>query len=159
MNKKRIFLFSSTCLLNKFSMVSMIFIMVFIPLFRQQIFIDRENFSSIELMILLGLLSVFLFLIFSLAFLYLEIRESNGCQSFQSWKLFTLGTICLFLFIAEKVIVDEIAHEYIAGWPVLGEWMILYLIFTIHLIYHLLIFFHLKNSMKKNIPFFSKQIC
>jgi hypothetical protein len=58
-----------------------------------------------------------------------------------------LGMICLFLFFAEKVMIDEIAHEYFTEWPVLGEWMILYLLFTIQLIYHLLIFFRLKNSM------------
>jgi len=151
MNKKRKIFFQSTFILNKFSMISMIFIMLLIPLFRKQLFIDREIFSSIEVIILFGISFIFLFLIFSLAFLYTEIRESND-SPFKAWMLFVFGIISLFLFFPEKVMIDEIAHEYVAGWPVIGEWSILYLFFSIQLIYHQLTFFRLKNrSTKKRI--------
>ena len=148
MNKKRKILFQSTFILNKFSMISMIFIMLLIPLFRKQVFIDRETFSSIEVIVLFGISFIFLFLIFSLAFLYTEIRESND-SPFKAWMLFVFGIISLFLFFTEKVIIDEIAHEYVAGRPVIGEWIILYLFFSIQLIYHQLTFFRLKNSSTK----------
>ena len=148
MNKKRKILFQSTFILNKFSMISMIFIMLLIPLFRKQVFIDRETFSGIEISILFGLLIIALFHIFSLILLYTEIRESNSTV-FRKWTLFLFGIFSLFLFIGEKVMVDEIAHEYVAGWPVIGEWIILYLFFSIQLIYHLLVFFQLKNSSTK----------
>ena len=129
-------------------MISMIFIMLLIPLFREQIFIYRDTFSRIEIAILLGLLLIFLFHIFSLILVYTSILELNS-SDFGKWTLLTFGIFSLLLFFAEKVMIDEIAHEYVAGWPVIGEWIILYLFFFIQLIYHQLTFFRLKNSSTK----------
>ena len=143
MNKKWDILIFLTFLLACFSLISIIFIMISILFFREQIFIYRDTFSRIEIAILLGLLLIFLFHIFSLILLHTEIRESNSTV-FRKWTLFLFGIFSLFLFIGEKVMVDEIAHEYVAGWPVIGEWMILYILFIIQLIYNSIILFRLK---------------
>jgi hypothetical protein len=51
----------------------------------------------------------------------------------------TLGALCLILLVGEKVMADEIGREYLLGWEVVGEWVILYVFLTIQLIYNVII--------------------
>ena len=47
-----------------------------------------------------------------------------------------LGAACLVLMFGEKVMADEIGREYLLGWEVLGEWIILYIFLVVQLIYN-----------------------
>ena len=51
----------------------------------------------------------------------------------------TLGVLGLILLVGDKVMADEISHEYPLGWEVSGEWIILYIILSIQLFYNLII--------------------
>jgi len=61
------------------------------------------------------------------------------------WLLFVFGSFSLFLFIGEKVMLDEISHEYFADWSITGEWVIFYIFIVIQLIYNLIILFRLRG--------------
>jgi hypothetical protein len=43
------------------------------------------------------------------------------------------------LLVGEKAMVDEIGREYLLGWEVVGEWIILYVFLAIQLLYNIFI--------------------
>ena len=49
------------------------------------------------------------------------------------------------MLIGEKVMLDEIGREMRIGWETLGEWIILYILFLIQLIYSIIIIFKTKR--------------
>jgi len=118
--------------------------MLSIPLQKEQIFIYRDTFSNTEIAILFGFLFIFLFHIFSLVWIFSKTRK---LKSFNvgKWLLFVFGSFSLFLFLGEKVMLDEIGHEYFSDWSITGEWVILYILFVIQLIYNLIILFRLRE--------------
>jgi len=126
------------------SLISLIFIMLSIPLQKEQIFIHRDTFSNIEIAILFGFLFIFLFHIFSLVWIFSETRKLKPFNV-GKWLLFVFGSFSLFLFLGEKIMLDEIGHEYLSDWSITGEWVILYLLFIIQLIYNSIILFRLRE--------------
>ena len=113
--------------------------MVAIPILKEQIFLERATITiGGELFVLLGFMLIAAFNIISI---YWVLYYSRRTQL--SWRnrnfVLALGFICLFLFVGEKLIVDEIGREYVLGWEVMGEWIILYMFLVIQLIYALLI--------------------
>jgi len=144
MNKQPNILFSSTFFCTILSLISLIFIMFLIPFQKEQIFIHRDTFSNIEISILFGFLFIFLFHIFSLAWIFSETRKLKPFN-IGKWLLFVFGSFSLFLFIGEKVMLDEISHEYFADWSITGEWVIFYIFIVIQLIYNLIILFRLRG--------------
>jgi len=75
------------------------------------------------------------------------LRQSEKASIGQQATL-VLGALCLFLLIGEKAMVDEIGREYLLGWEVLGEWIILYAFLTIQLIYNLVILMQLFRAYR-----------
>jgi len=53
--------------------------------------------------------------------------------------LAAFGLLCLLCFAAEKVLVDEIGREIALGWETTGEWIILYGLLAVQLVYHLIV--------------------
>jgi len=49
------------------------------------------------------------------------------------------------MLIGEKVMLDEIGREMRIGWETLGEWIILYILFLIQLIYSIIIIIKTKR--------------
>lgn len=144
MNKQPNILFFLTFFCTILSLVSLIFIMLSIPLQKEQIFIHQDTFSNIEIAILFGFLLVFLFHIFSLVWIFSETRKLKPFN-IGKWLLFVFGSFSLFLFLGEKVMLDEIGHEYLSDWSITGEWVILYILFIIQLVYNLIILFRLRK--------------
>jgi len=144
MNKQPNILFFLTFFCTILSLISLIFIILSIPLQKEQIFIHRDTFSNIEITILFGFLFIFLFHIFSLAWIFSKTRKLNPFNV-GKWLLFIFGSFSLFLFLGEKVMLDEIGHEYLSDWSITGEWVILYILFVIQLIYNLIILFRLRK--------------
>jgi len=144
MNKQPNILFFLTFFCTILSLISLIFIMLSIPLQKEQIFIHRDTFSNIEIAILFGFLFIFLFHIFSLVWIFSETRKLKPFN-IGKWLLFVFGSFSLFLFLGEKVMLDEIGNEYLSDWSITGEWVILYILFVIQLIYNLIILFRLRK--------------
>lgn len=60
-----------------------------------------------------------------------------------------LGALCMFLFVVDKAMIDEIAREYGLGWATTGEWIILYGAMTIQLVYGLFVLGCLRLSCRR----------
>jgi hypothetical protein len=56
------------------------------------------------------------------------------------------GILCMAALIGEKVMVDEIGREMRMGWEVSGEWIILYTLLSLQLIYSLYIGYTVKRG-------------
>jgi hypothetical protein len=46
-----------------------------------------------------------------------------------------LGIVCVILLMGDKVLLDEIGRETRLGWETLGEWIILYILLTVQLVF------------------------
>lgn len=120
----------STCFLM-YNMLAIIF-------FREQVFIDKANISIAEIPILIGFLLIVLFDVISLLWMlsgYRYLKEGFA----RSKALLLLWALCIVSLFGAKVMADEIGREYLLGWEVTGEWIILYVFLTVHLVYNLLI--------------------
>jgi uncharacterized membrane protein YfcA len=88
--------------------------------------------------IIIGFVLVLIFNIVSLLWVSLRIRKPQAIRKRDGWVL-ALGALCLILLLAEKVMADEIGREYLQGWEVVGEWIILYVFLAIQLLYNFVI--------------------
>jgi hypothetical protein len=117
----------------------LVFNMVAIPVYKDQVFLQRGTLNpGVEMVILIGFALVLLFNIVSLSWVSRRIRQAQGVRKGE-WGVLALGALCLILMAGEKVMVDEIGREYLLGWEVLGEWIILYAFLAIQLVYNVVI--------------------
>jgi hypothetical protein len=114
------------------------FNMVGIPVYKEQVFFERGALSGVEMVIGIGFGLVLLFDVVSLLWVLLRLRQSKD-GGIGDRATLVLGALCLVLFIGEKTMVDEIGQEYLLGWEVPGEWIILYVFLTIQLVYNLVL--------------------
>ena len=135
MEKHRL-LYNSTFVLAILAIGFLVFNMLGMVIFKQQVFFERGTLAGVEIVILIGFGLIFLFDISSLLWLLLSLRRSEK-SSVGDKATLILGVLCLFLLIGEKTMIDEIGREYLLGWEVLGEWIILYTFLTAQLIYSL----------------------
>jgi hypothetical protein len=140
-------LYSLTAVLAILSIGFLLFNMLGILIYKQQVFFERGTLSSVEIIMLIGFGLVLLFDIASLLWVLLRSRPS-GSTSIGDKATWILGALSLFLLIGEKAMVDEIGREYLLGWEVLGEWIILYDFLTIQLIYNLVILMQLFRAYR-----------
>ena len=138
MEKQSGLLTNSTAVLAILSIGFLAFNMLGIPIYKEQVFFERQTLASVEIVMGIGFGLVLLFDVASLLWVLLRLRQSES-GSIGDKATLMLGVLCLFLFIGEKAMVDEIGREYLLGWEVLGEWIILYIFLTIQLIYNLVI--------------------
>ena len=100
-----------------------------------------------EIVILIGFGLILLFDVVSFLWILLRLCQSEEANIGEKVTL-VLGALCLFLLIGEKAMVDEIGREYLLGWEVLGEWIILYTFLTTQLIYNLVILLQLFRAYR-----------
>ncbi len=50
-----------------------------------------------------------------------------------------LGVTCLVLMAAEKIMIDEVAHETVGGWTLQTEYILLYVMLGVQLVYNVLL--------------------
>ena len=149
MNKHSDPLTKSTLVLAIVSTCFLVNNMVTILVYKEQIFFERELLSGMAIVILIGFGLVLLFDIVSALWVLSRIRRSEKVILFDKATLI-LGATCLFLFIGEKVMIDEIGREYLLGWEVLGEWIILYIFLTTQLIYNIVILLQLFRRLPRS---------
>jgi hypothetical protein len=148
MEKQGRWLTNSTAVLAIFSIGSLAFNMLGIPIYKEQVFYERGTLSGVEIVMGIGFGLVVLFDIVSLLWVLLRLRQSRD-GGIGDKAILALGVLCLFLFLGEKTMVDEIGREYQLGWEVLGEWIILYIFLTIQLIYNLVILVQLFRTHRE----------
>ena len=122
------------------STLFLIYNMLAIIIFRDQVFLDRGNISGAEIVIFAGFIFVVFFDVISLLWMISGFRYLK--EGFAGSKaLLFIWAFCVLSLFGAKVMADEIGREYLLGWEVLGEWIILYIFLTIHLVYNILILF------------------
>ena len=122
----------------------LIFNMAAVPLCRQQVFVEQETISRVEVVIGVGFALVVVFDIASVLW-SLSVCRRRGVSGLTDAATVILGVLCPLLLFGEKVMVDEIAREYRLGWEVVGEWIILYVLMTVQLVYNLVILSRLRR--------------
>lgn len=117
----------------------LIFNMVAMPIYKEQVFLERGTVTiGGEMVILVGFVLMVIFNIVSLLWVSSRIRKAQAVRK-GGRGIIALGALCLILLMGEKVMVDEIGREYLLGWEVVGEWIILYVFLAIQLLYNVVI--------------------
>ncbi len=135
-----------TLVLSLLSVVFLLFILYAIPSNKTQIFTEKDILSVSELLIIIGFVSILVFDLVSLNWLAKRIRTSKQAATGDIAALI-LCLICLFMFIGEKVMLDEIGRETALGWETFGEWIILYTFLFTQLVYNSIIITKLFRSI------------
>ncbi len=126
----------------------LVYNMIAMPIYKEQLFLERGNITNDwEMVILIGFILVPIFNILSLSWVSLRIRQAQRICKGDVWVL-ALGALCLILLIGEKAMVDEIGREYLLGWEVFGEWIILYVFLATQLLYNIVILRLLYRAFK-----------
>lgn len=126
----------------------LVYNMVAMPIYREQVFIERRTITTgWEMIILIGFILVLIFNIVSLLWVSWRIRQAQRICKGDTIVL-ALGTLCLILLMGEKVMVDEIGREYLLGWEVVGEWIILYVFLATQLLYNIVILWQVYRACK-----------
>jgi hypothetical protein len=90
----------------------LVYNMVAMPIFKDQVFLERGKISTGgEMVILLGFILVPIFNILSVLWVSLRMRKAQTDRK-GDYRVLALGVLCLFLLVGEKVMVDEIGREY-----------------------------------------------
>ena len=130
--------------LTVLSLVSLLYILPAIILNKEQVFIDKDTFALSEFFLLCGFGILFLFIISSVIWKLNNARRSK-VFTFRDMLTIIFGALCILLLFGEKVMLDEIGREYALGWETTGEWIILYLFLSIHLLYNIIVAFQVFN--------------
>ena len=140
-------LHNSIFVLAILSAVFLVFNMLGILIYKQQVFFEQETLSSVEKVILIGFALVLLFDVASFLWNLLRLRQAEKV-SIGGKAALVFGVLCPFLLIVGKVMVDEIAREYQLGWEALDEWIILYVLLAIQLVYNLAVVLQLFRASR-----------
>ena len=132
------FLYISTVVLAILSTGFLVYNMLAIRIFAHEVFFERQTLSGAEISIAVGFGLILLFDVFSLLSVLSTTRRPQNAIS-GSKVVLIFGAFCLLLLLADKVMIDEIGREYLVGWEVLGEWIMLYGFLTTQLVYNLVV--------------------
>jgi hypothetical protein len=97
--------------LGVLAMASIVYTIVALQIFKKEVFFDQVISLPFEFAILIGILLILLFEIFSLDWVSYKIfitKRSDGRDKIALiW-----GVLCIFAMLGTKVMTDEIAREY-----------------------------------------------
>lgn len=147
MTKQARIIGSATFILGILTTGGLIYNMLAIWIYREEVFIISGTLEPPEYLILAGFLLIPVFNILSLIWVSLHERQKKWYTTFDT-VLLIMGAVCIVLLFGEKVMVDEIAREYRLGWETLGEWLGLYFFLSIQLAYNALVFRHLSSAYR-----------
>ncbi len=125
---------------------SMIFIIAAVHVYKTELFMNEDPLSLAGAIVFICFSLVFLFMLISFIWQVALLRRLNRA-SVGKTILLIFGVFSLFLFIGDKMMIDEIGREMKLGWETLGESLILTAMLVCQLIYILTILCVLaKNS-------------
>jgi len=127
---------------------SLIFIIIAIHTYETQLFLEKGRLSLAGVIVFVCFALVFLFLIVSFLWQIARIRRLNR-TSVGKTALLIFGVLCLFLFIGEKIMIDEIGREMNLGWETSGETVILTIMLALHLVYTMTILYLLAKGSER----------
>lgn len=120
------------------SALGLLFILAVQPFHAEEIFVRRDTLTAVEWVMLVGFGLIVLFNVTSLAWL-LGRSATGGDERTGDLLTALFGVVCVVLLAADKVMADEVAHEWglEAGRP--GEWFMLYTFLTVQLVYNVIV--------------------
>ena len=122
------------------------FTMTVMPFHAEEVFLRRDTLSVLEVVMLVGFVIVFLFNVLSVPWLAGKVFAGERKVYL---AMLGLGLLCLVFMGAEKVMIDEVGHEWQPGSGVQGEAVILYVLLTIQFIYIALVAWLLRSRRTK----------
>ena len=122
----------------------LVFILIGLWVVRDRIFIIVNQIALLDLIMLIGMISVLLFNIASLFWLIRKRFKSTYSRA-TDFVLFGIGILCVVMMMVEKVRVDDIAYETSVAWSIQREYLILYSMLFFQLTYNMLIGMRLLN--------------
>lgn len=149
MTKNNKIIYNPISLLSIFSVIFLIYIMLALIIYKEQVFIEQGTISTSEILMIIGFGIILIFNIVSFCQLLWKSLKF-GKTNINEKLILVLGGFCLLLLFGEKTMSDEIGHEYLLGWETSGEWIILYVFLTIQLFYNFIILRIFKNNTLPN---------
>jgi hypothetical protein len=116
----------------------LLFILIGIWAFRQEIFVIDGEVRMAGLIMLAGFAVILLFDLASVLWLGRS-RARWGGSNRARGGLLRLGLVCILFLGVEKVMADEVAHQAEAAWTIEGEYLMLYGMLFLQLAYNLLV--------------------
>ncbi len=115
-----------------------LFILIAVPLFHEEVFVNRSHIAPAEIAMIAGYSVILLFDLCSLLWLAFQVRK--GTES-KTWPvlLLILSVLCIIGLGGQKVMLDEVAHEYSGGWNTQGEWIFFLALLIIQIAFSVLI--------------------
>ena len=144
MNKLKIESENALFWLGALATTFLAFILIGLWAVRDRIFIIVNQIALLDLIMLIGMISVLLFNIASLFWLSRKRFDSIYSRA-TDFVLFGIGILCIVIMMAGKVMVDDIAHETSVALGLQREYLILYSILFLQFTYNLLIGMRLLN--------------
>ena len=138
---------STIQILGSLAVCGLAFNMVAIPLYREELFFNQELLLPIGVIILAMFLLFIIFNISTVIWISSRMLKREDSSAWHSLAL-VWGILCIVLFVAEKVMIDELARETRFGMETFGEWVILYLQLTMQLLYGVFIVFKVFHNSK-----------
>ena len=114
----------------------LVFIFIGMWVFRDRVFTIGNQLALVDLVMLIGMISVLLFNIVSLFWLCGKRFDSIYSRA-TDFVLFGIGIFCIVITMAEKVMVDDIARETSETWSLQREYLMLYSMLFFQLTYNL----------------------
>lgn len=109
--------------------------------------INRQELDMYDFLTIIGYLFIVLFHLYAIIFIFSQFRFAD---TFKCLKilLLILGIVSLFAIGVEKVMVDEIAKEYRAGFEDQGEYFLLKGALFINILFNILMFYFILKSYR-----------
>lgn len=115
----------------------LIFIIACLWIYRLDLFVISSPVTRIGLIMMAGFALILLFNLASVLWLGRSLFSGGDGKGPNIWLLI-LGIVCLVLLAAEKVMMDEVAHETVEGWSIQGEYVMLYGMLAVQLLFNVL---------------------
>ena len=148
MRKNKSALSLTTFIMAILSSSSLIFVIIAIHTYQTRLFLEKGRLSLAGVIAFVCFALVCLFLIVSFIWQIARIRRLNR-TSLGKTALLIFGALCLFLFIGEKTMIDEIGREMSLGWETSGEIIILTIMLALQLAYTVMILYLLAKSSER----------
>lgn len=102
----------------------MAFNMILMPLNWQEVFIDKQTTTGVEIFLLFGFGLILLFDLLVTFFAMVDKFRKRSLPASNNYLL-AGGIFCLFMLLTSKVLADEVGRESRFGLGVVGEYIIL----------------------------------
>jgi hypothetical protein len=127
----------------------LLFILVGFWIYRTELFVIGNPINRVGLIMMGGFIAILVFNISSILWLGRSLFE-GGEKKALNMGLLVFGIVCLVLLAAEKVMTDEVAHETVGGWTIQGEYIMLYGMLVIQLLFNILMAKRLLGTLRVN---------